>query len=335
MNPFKEMQALVLVATHGSLSAAARVEGVTPAIMARRLDALEERLGSQLLHRTTRRISLTESGANYLEDCIRILNDLASAESAAARGSVQVSGHLRVTAPAGFGRQHVAPHVQQFLKLHQDVSVTLDLSDRLVDLVNEGFDCGIRLGELADSNMVSVRLAEMRRVVVAAPDYLARQGVPQTPDDLLKHDCLALGPQRGWTFRTSLSQSCASAVKTRSIRVKGPMECNDGVVLAEWARAGVGLAWRSMWEVGEDLESGCLVSVLDDWAAPPVGIYAVFPERRHLPLKVRAFVDFLKEAYAQKDYWLPQQPVRAQKSAKRQGSVKSELPAQRRSSVRS
>lgn len=314
MNPFKEMQALVLVATHGSLSAAARVEGVTPAIMARRLDALEERLGSRLLHRTTRRISFTEAGQNYLEDCVRILNDLAGAEAAAAKGSIQVSGHLRMTAPAGFGRRHVAPHVQQFLKLHQDVSVTLDLSDRLVDLVNEGFDCGIRLGELADSNLVSVRLAEMRRVVVGAPAYLAQHDVPQTPDDLLKHDCLALGPQRGWTFRVSPDVRGPS-VKTRSIRVKGPMECNDGVVLAEWARSGGGLAWRSMWEVGEDLQSGRLVSVLDDWAAPPVGIYAVFPERRHLPLKVRAFVDLLKEAYGQKDYWLPQQPVVAKRRA--------------------
>ena len=220
-------------------------------------------------------------------------------------------------------RRHVAPHVQQFLKLHRDVSVTLDLSDRLVDLVNEGFDCGIRLGELADSNMVSVRLAEMRRVVVGAPDYLAQHGIPSSPDDLLKHDCLALGPQGGWTFRTSAASGAAATVKTRSIRVKGPMECNDGVVLAEWSRSGGGLAWRSMWEVGEDLQSGRLVSVLDDWAAPPVGIYAVFPERRHLPLKVRAFVDFLKEAYAQKDYWLPQQPVKTKQSTKRQASAAS------------
>lgn len=310
MNPFKEMQALVLVSTHGSLSAAARVEGVTPAIMARRLDALEERLGSRLIHRTTRRISLTESGQNYLEDCIKILNDLASAEAAASRGSIQASGHLRVTAPAGFGRRHVAPHVQNFLAQHQEVSVTLDLSDRLVDLVNEGFDCGIRLGELADSNLVSIRLAEMRRVVVGAPDYLARRGVPQTPEDLLKHECLALGPQRGWTLRTTLGHGAGSTVKTRSFRVKGPMECNDGVVLAEWARSGGGLAWRSMWEVGEDIQSGRLVSVLDDWAAPPVGIYAVFPERRHLPLKIRAFVDLLKDAYGQKDYWLPQSAVK-------------------------
>ena len=318
MNPFKEMQALVLVATHGSLSAAARVEGVTPAIMARRLDALEERLGSRLLHRTTRRVSLTESGQNYLEDCVRILNDLASAEASASRGSIQATGHLRVTAPAGFGRRHVALHVQHFLAQHQEVSVTLDLSDRLVDLVNEGFDCGIRLGELADSNLVSVRLAEMRRVVVGAPDYLARHGVPQTPDDLLKHDCLALGPQRGWTFRCSLAQGAGAHVKTRSVRVKGPMECNDGVVLAEWARSGGGLAWRSMWEVGEDLQSGRLVSVLDDWAAPPVGIYAVFPERRHLPLKVRAFVDLLKDAYAQKDYWLAPAAAKEQtKTARR------------------
>ena len=299
MNPFKEMQALVLVATHGSLSAAARVEGVTPAIMARRLDALEERLGSQLVHRTTRRISFTEAGQNYLEDCVRILNDLAGAESAAARGSVQVSGHLRMTAPAGFGRRHVAPHVPAFLARHQDVSITLDLSDRLVDLVNEGFDCGIRLGALVDSNLVSVHLGEMQRVVVASPTYLEKRGIPQTPEDLAAHDCLALGPQRGWAFRSGTGS------KIRSIRVKGSMECNDGVVLAEWARSGAGLAWRSMWEVGEDLQAGRLVSVLNEWAAPPVGIYAVFPERRHLPLKVRAFIDLLKDAYAQKDYWSP------------------------------
>lgn len=325
MNPFKEMQALVLVATHGSLSAAARVEGVTPAIMARRLDALEERLGSRLMHRTTRRISLTESGQNYLEDCVRILNDLASAEASASRGSIQATGHLRVTAPAGFGRRHVAPHVQRFLAQHHDVSVSLDLSDRLVDLVNEGFDCGIRLGELADSNLVSVRLAEMRRVVVGAPAYFQQHGMPQTPDDLLKHDCLALGPQRGWTFRTHPGSSSAH-VKTRSVRVKGPMECNDGVVLAEWARSGGGLAWRSMWEVGEDLQSGRLISVLDDWAAPSVGIYAVFPERRHLPLKVRAFVDLLKDAYAEKDYWLPPEAAKPLMPAR---------PAPRHSSVRS
>lgn len=325
MNPFKEMQALVLVATHGSLSAAARVEGVTPAIMARRLDALEERLGSRLMHRTTRRISLTESGQNYLEDCVRILNDLASAEASASRGSIQATGHLRVTAPAGFGRRHVAPHVQRFLAQHHDVSVSLDLSDRLVDLVNEGFDCGIRLGELADSNLVSVRLAEMRRVVVGAPAYFQKHGMPQTPDDLLKHDCLALGPQRGWTFRTHPGSSSAH-VKTRSVRVKGPMECNDGVVLAEWARSGGGLAWRSMWEVGEDLQSGRLISVLDDWAAPSVGIYAVFPERRHLPLKVRAFVDLLKDAYAEKDYWLPPEAAKPLMPAQ---------PAPRHSSVRS
>lgn len=325
MNPFKEMQALVLVATHGSLSAAARVEGVTPAIMARRLDALEERLGSRLMHRTTRRISMTESGQNYLEDCVRILNDLASAEASASRGSIQATGHLRVTAPAGFGRRHVAPHVQRFLAQHHDVSVSLDLSDRLVDLVNEGFDCGIRLGELADSNLVSVRLAEMRRVVVGAPAYFQKHGMPQTPDDLLKHDCLALGPQRGWTFRTHPGSSSAH-VKTRSVRVKGPMECNDGVVLAEWARSGGGLAWRSMWEVGEDLQSGRLISVLDDWAAPSVGIYAVFPERRHLPLKVRAFVDLLKDAYAEKDYWLPPEAAKPLMPAQ---------PAPRHSSVRS
>ena len=212
MDKLKAFETFVSVATKGSLTAAARAEGVAPAIIGRRLDALEESLGVKLLVRTTRRITLTHEGSAFLEDCQRLLSDVANAEASVSAGGVKASGHLRITAPAGFGRRHVAPHVPTFLERHQGVSVTLDLSDRLVDLVNEGFDCAIRLGALADSNLVSVALGNMQRVVVAAPAYLERRGQPRSPEELVKHDCLALGPQRGWTFRAAVGSA-----KTRNI----------------------------------------------------------------------------------------------------------------------
>jgi len=296
---FKQIETFVAIAAKGSLSAAAHAEGVAPAVIGRRIDALEERLGVKLLVRTTRRITLTFEGSAFLEDCQRIVLDVQNAEASVSAGGVKASGHLRVTAPAGFGRRHVAPLVPRFTTAHPDVSITLDLSDRLVDLVNEGFDCAVRLGELPDSSLVSLRLGENRRVCVASPAYLARRGAPRTLTDLAQHDCLALGAsanqQRGWTFQQD--------GKTVTIRVSGTMECSDGAVLHEWCLGGYGLAWRSWWEVGEDIAAGRLVSVLDAFEAPPIGIHAVFAQRRHLPLRVRLFLDFLKDTYGLPGYW--------------------------------
>lgn len=299
MSQFKQITAFVQSATRGSLSAAARVEGVSPAIIGRRLDALEARLGVRLLTRTTRKLTLTFEGQAFLESCQRVLNDLANAEASVSLGGVKASGHLRLSAPAGFGRKHVAPHVASFLDAHPEVTVSLDLTDRLVDLVNEGIDCAVRVGELSDSSLVSVRLGDMRRLVVASPEYLGSRGVPQTLEDLNRHECLSLGQQRGWSFRDPSRQQT-----TVTLKVTGRFECNDGAVLHEWALAGRGLAWRSLWEVGEDVRAGRLVSVLDDWAAPPIGIHTVFPQRRQLPLRVRLFIDLLKRTYSQPDYWV-------------------------------
>ena len=297
MDRLKQIEAFVSAATRGSLSAAARVEGVTPAIIGRRLDALEARLGVKLLLRTTRKLTITFEGQAFLEDCQKTLNDLANAEAAVSLGSVRASGQLRVSAPSGFGRRHVAPLVGDFMLANPEVTVNLDLSDRLVDLLNENIDCAIRIGELTDSSLISVRLGEMRRMVVASPAYLVAHGVPREPGDLAAHNCLSLGQQRGWVFRDPAS----GAVDT--IKVGGSFECNDGAVLHEWALAGRGLAWRSLWEVGQDLKEGTLTSVLDAWQAPPMGIYAVFPQRRHLPLRVRLFIDLLKETYGRPSYW--------------------------------
>jgi DNA-binding transcriptional LysR family regulator len=296
MDRLKQIETFVAVAMRGSLTAAATAEGVAPAVVSRRMDALEERLGVKLLVRTTRKVSLTFEGSAYLEDCQRILREIGDAEAAVSLGGVRASGHLKITAPAGFGRRHVAPLLMDFLAAHPDVNASLELSDRMVDLVNENVDCAVRIGELMDSSLVSVRLGEMRRVVVGSPAYFAAHGRPASVAELSRHDCLSLVQQRGWAFRDAEG-------KAVMLKAGGALECNDGAVLHDWALAGRGLAWRSMWEVGEDLRSGRLVSVLEEFAAPPVGIFAVFPQRRHLPLRVRLFVDLLKERYGDPGYW--------------------------------
>ncbi len=293
MDRFKELETFVLAAQRGNLSAAARAEGVSAAVVSRRIDALETRLGVRLLVRTTRRVSLTYEGAAFLEDGLRILDELASAEAAVSLGGIKASGHIRLTAPAGFGRLHIAPLVRCFLDDHPDVTVDLDLGDRIVDLVNEGFDCGIRFGELADSSLVSVKLGQNRRLVVASPAYLARYGTPQGLADLVYHNCLTLGQQRGWLF---VNPDDPQGMQT--VKVSGRFVCNDGAVLHEWALSGQGLAWRSFWEVGADIAAGRLVPVLERFNAPPIGVYAVFPQRRQLPLRVRLLIDSFKHAFA-------------------------------------
>lgn len=295
MDQFKQISAFVGVAIRGSLSATARAEGVTPAIIGRRIDALEERLGVKLLLRTTRRISLTFEGTAFFEDCQRILRELADAEGAVGLGGIRPGGHLKISAPAGFGRRHVAPMVARLIGQNPEITVSLDLSDRLVDLVEENVDCAIRIGELTDSNLISIRLGEMRRVVVASPEYVARFGAPSTPTSLSEHNCISLRQQRGWTLRID--------GEVKVVKIGGGFECNDGAVLHDWALAGRGLAWRSLWEVGVDIAAGRLITVLDDFSAPPAGIHAVVPQRRHLPLRVRLFIDLLKTNWRDPAYW--------------------------------
>ena len=301
MDKLKQIESFTSVATKGSLTAAANAEGVAPAVIGRRIDALEERLGVKLLVRTTRRITLTHEGSAFLDDCQRVIADLANAEASVSEGGVKASGYLRVTAPAGFGRRHVAPMVPKFLAQHPDVHVSLNLSDRVVDIVNEGFDCAVRVGDLPDSSLVSVRLADNRRLCVATPEYLKRAGTPRSPSDLQRHECLTLSSDasqtRGWAF------SIDSAVT--HLRPHGRLDCSDGQVLHDWCAQGLGIAWRSTWEVDEQIAAGRLVSVLDEFAAPPNGIFAVFPQRKHLPLRVRLWIDFLKHSWGDEAYWRP------------------------------
>jgi DNA-binding transcriptional LysR family regulator len=301
MDKLKQIESFVAVAAKGSLTAAAKAEGVAPAVIGRRIDALEERLGVKLMVRTTRRITLTHEGTSFLDDCQRLLADLAGAEASVSAGVAKASGYLRITAPAGFGRRHVAPMAARFLAQHPDVHISLNLSDRVVDIVSENFDCAVRVGDMPDSTLVGVRLADNRRQCVATPAYLKRAGTPKTPVDLHRHECLTLSSDasqtRGWAFLTE------GAVT--HLRPSGRLDCSDGQVLHEWCLQGLGIAWRSTWEVDGDIAAGRLVSVLDDFAAPPNGIYAVFPHARHLPLRVRLWVDFLRQAWADTQYWAP------------------------------
>lgn len=301
MDHFKQISTFVAVANKGSLSAAARDEGIAPAVISRRLDALEERLGVKLLQRTTRTLNLTYEGSAFLEDCQRVLNDLANAEASVSLGGIKASGHLRISAPGGFGREHVAPLVHDFVREHPEVTVSLDLSDRVVDLLNESIDCAVRIGVLADSSLVGVKLAENQRVVVATPTHLERHGVPAHPQDLLKHNCLNLvssGAPSGWQFTIDGEPT--------TIRVGGNMACNDGSSILDWALDDAGFAWRSLWEIQSHLKAGRLVTVLDEYRAPPNAIYAVFPQRKYLPLRVRLWIDFLKHRYSSHAFWSSQ-----------------------------
>jgi DNA-binding transcriptional LysR family regulator len=302
MDRLKQIESFVLVVAKGTLTAAAQADGVAPAVMGRRIDALEARLGAKLLLRTTRRLTLTPEGTAFLEDCQRLIAALADAESAVSAGSLKASGHLRVTAPAGFGRRHVAPLVPGFLAQHVDLSLSLNLSDRVVDIAHEGFDCAVRVGDLPDSSsLVSTRLADNRRLCVASPAYLKRAGVPRHPGELARHACLTLSSEasqtRGWAFTVD--------GELIHLRPTGRLDCSDGQVLHDWCVAGLGLAWRSTWEVEAEVSAGRLVSVLDEFAAPPNGIYAVFPLARHMPLRVRLWVEHLRAHYGQADYWRP------------------------------
>ncbi|KMW44461.1 LysR family transcriptional regulator [Ralstonia insidiosa] len=299
MDKLKQIEAFIAVVEHGSMAAAALTQDVTPVMIGRRINALEARLGVKLLHRSTRRIAVTEQGAVFMEQCKKALGELDRAELLVAEGRHKATGHLIVSAPAAFGRKHVAPHAPDFLRANPDVRCSFNLTDRVVDLVREGYDVGIRIGGAIDPNFVAIRLASNKRVVCGTPAYFAKHGVPRTLDDLEKHNCLAFnlqgGQQRGWYFQQN--------GKAVTVKVSGNLDCNDGELLHRWMGEGLGLGWRSTWEIQPELESGALMTVLDDYALPDYDILAVYPQQRPVPAKIRFFIEHLKTVFAQPGYW--------------------------------
>jgi len=299
LDRFKELTTFVEVAQRGSLSAAAREEGITPAMVGRRIDQLEERLGVKLFKRSTRKVTLTPEGSTFYDDCHRLLLELRGAEDALSAGAKSASGRLIITAPTAFGRKHIAPHLPAFIAEHPNLAITLHLSERLVDLKNERFDLAIRIADMKSADLIAAKLARNHRVVCGSPAYFKRAGRPKVLADLARHNCLVTSTEDGvadsWNF--------IDKGKPLSVKVGGSLQCNDGEVLTRWAIAGEGLAWRSAWEVSEEVKRGRLATVLDDFAIPGNNIYAVYPERRLLPAKVKFFIDFLRRTFGDPPYW--------------------------------
>lgn len=282
-----------------SLSAAGRDLRMSAAVVSNRIAKLERHLGVRLLNRTTRRVNLTEEGALFYDHCIRILGEIEQIETNIAARREQPRGVLTVSAPVAFGRMHIAPHVPAFVARFPEMQIRLHLTDRLIDIVSEGADLAVRIADLKNYSFIARKLAPNRRVVVASPDYLKAHGRPKTPQDLLAHNCLLLRFPGSQQFQWSLEGD--DGVVT--LPVAGNMDSDNGEVLREWCLAGIGLALKSLWEVGPDLKAGRLKVVLPAWRPLGHAVYALYPHSRYLPPRVRAFIDFLIETYGPKPYW--------------------------------
>jgi DNA-binding transcriptional LysR family regulator len=285
----------------GSLSAAARELGVSTAVVSRTLAALEARLGVRLVNRTTRSLHLTDEGASYYETSQRILAEIDEADAAVTSRRIEPQGVLKVALPASFGHQHIAPLVPRFAQRYPKVELALSLSDRSINLIEEGFDLAVRIAELKDSSLAARKLAPNRRVVCASPAYLREHGEPKTPQDLTRHNCLVASWEHGFAMTWEYKSPTG---KRGSVRVTGRYACDNWEVLREWAVAGLGVALKSTWDVRRQLEEGALIPLLPGYDfGTDVGIYAVYPHRRHLPAKTRAFIDFLAESFGPEPYW--------------------------------
>lgn len=291
MNQLEDMRIFVTTVDAGSFTTAAETLGLSKQFVSRRVMALEERLGVRLLNRTTRRLHITPAGQEYYARALRILDDVGEAELAVSSQGAAPKGTLRVTAPMSFGTMHLGAVLPNFLLRYPAVGVELDLNDRPVDLIREGYDMAIRIGKLQDSTLVARALAPAQVVTCCSPAYLFGRGAPATPAELGAHDCLLYGHGRGveWPFQRD--------GRPWQVAVDGRLLTNNGEIVRDAAIAGLGIARLPTFIVGEALHDGRLVTVLDAYAPPPVAVHAVYPQHRQRSLTVRAFIDFLDEAF--------------------------------------
>ncbi|MEO0820858.1 MAG: LysR family transcriptional regulator [Pseudomonadota bacterium] len=291
MDRFEDMRCFIQVVDHGSVTRAAETLSIAPSAVSRRIKELEGRLGVQLLARTTRRMSLTEAGQTFYDRSVRILADVEEAEGEVSDASRALSGILRVAAPLDYGTQHLAPLLNEFAADHPALTVDLDLSDRMADLVGEGFDLALRIGALRDSTLIARRLTQMGMQVVASPDFIVRFGQPATPEDMADWPGLVYsGSERADIWRFTRPNGTEG-----SLQMQVRMRANNGSVLAEAARMGLGVALQPDFVVRRALDEGGLVSLLEDHRWPDLSLYAVYPQTRHLSGKARALIDFLSK----------------------------------------
>ncbi|WP_353146960.1 LysR family transcriptional regulator [Pollutimonas bauzanensis] len=289
MDAISDLGFFVLLAKCATLARAAQELGITPPTVSKRLAAVEQRLGVRLMNRTTRRISLTAEGEAYLAEGSRLLNELNILEQTVAGGRAVPRGLLRVHATLGFGRRHIVPAISRFIRAHPEVEVQLHLSDRPVNLVEQGFDIAIRFGDIPDSRLTARTIAFNRRLLCASPQYLLEAGEPARPAELPSHNCIIIR-ESDETYGT---WHLSSGARSETIKVRGRVSANDGESALAWALDGHGILMRSEWDAAPYLRSGRLRQVLPDWTLPSANIFAVYPTRHNLSAKTRAFVDGL------------------------------------------
>ncbi|MCB1503702.1 MAG: LysR family transcriptional regulator [Hyphomicrobiaceae bacterium] len=291
MTAISDLDIFARVARTANMSAAGREMGLSPAVVSKRISLLEDRLGARLFQRTTRHLTLTETGEGYFKRVVDILSLIEEAEDFVSRRNTRPRGVLKVTAPTAFSRLHIAPHLPAFLARYPEIEIDMHLTDNFVDIIRDGFDVAIRIGELRDSTLVARKLAPDHRVLCAAPRYLAEAGEPKTLSDLESHNCLLAGAQDVWRLEGPEGQL--------QTRVRGNLRSNSGEFVREALLAGVGIALRSTWDIGAELESGALQVVLPAYrGSSAVDIFAVYPCREFMPNKVNVFIEFLNEVYA-------------------------------------
>jgi len=299
MDSLTDIAVFVQVVESGSFTAAAERLSLSKAVVSKYVTRLENNLGARLLNRTTRRLSLTEVGRVFYERSRRGLQDIEEARAEVSQLLGEPRGTLRLNTPMSFGIMHIAPAIPDFLEQYPDISIDLNLDDRKVDVVEEGFDVSIRVSELPDSTLVARRIAPCRHAVVASTSYLAKHGKPKTPADLTRHNIVSYRYQESalqWHFR-------APDGKPVSVSLSGTTQMNNSLAIREAVLGGLGITRTPTFVVGGDIKEGRLQPVLTEFEALELSVYLVYPERRHLPPKVRAFADFIAKRFATTPYW--------------------------------
>lgn len=296
LTPITDLEIFVRVADAGNMSAAGREMGLSPAVVSKRVSHMEERLSVRLFQRTTRQLKLTETGKGFYDRVVNILSDIAEAEAFVSQLNDKVAGTLRVTAPAGFARMHVTPHLASFMRQYPGLTIDMQLTDSIVDIVGEGIDVAIRIAELNDSSLVARKLAPSRRVICASLNYLEGHGVPRTYTDLDKHNCLSPSYYPSWRLKGPEGYV--------TVKTHGNLRTDSADVIREAVLAGLGIGLCPTWSVAEDIRSGRLQVLLPEYDdARGIAIHAVYPCRQFVPAKLRSFVDFLAQRYGAEPYW--------------------------------
>ncbi|MGH1418771.1 MAG: LysR family transcriptional regulator [Hyphomicrobiaceae bacterium] len=296
MTAISDLDIFARVARTGNMSAAGREMGLSPAVVSKRISLLEDRLGARLFQRTTRQLTLTETGEGYFKRVVDILSLVEEAEDFVSRRNTSPRGQLKVTAPTSFSRLHIAPYLPEFLETYPDIDLDFQLTDNLTDIIRDGFDLAIRIAELQDSSLVARKLAPDERVLCAAPSYLKREGRPKTLEDLEHHNCLSAGAQDVWQLEGPNG--------SESFRAKGNIDSNSAEFIRQALVSGLGIGFRPTWDISEKLASGELEVILPEYrSSPNIAIYAVYPCREFMPNKVNVFIEFLATRYGSQPYW--------------------------------